>query len=887
MTFALRPYQVEAEAALNLHICTKETNPCVVLPTGSGKSVSMASIIRKWHGDAPHVRGCILAHRKELVQQNAEKLNVLYPEGNVGIFSAGLGKRDYDSPLLFASIDSVFKRAGEFPPFDFIFVDEAHRIPPSGEGKYRTFINECKKFNSALRVVGWTATPFRMGCGPICHKDHVLQEICYEAKITDLIDQGYLSNLRSKVSKTQPDLSEVKRNCDGDYIVKSLSEATNKMGLISQAIEEAVGRMLAEKRKSAIFFCVDVEHCERVSKELAAWNIVAPVVVGKTLRKKRDKIIRDFKAKHLGAVCCVNVLTEGFDAPHIDCIVLLRPTLSAGLFCLDFETEILARDGWRGIGEIKEGDMIAGFDTSDESIKYVEAIATSTRVASGAENFVSIETPSTSIRVTENHRMVIGTRKDRKWRIETARRVSSRKSGVMLSKAGEISVPGAKLTDDELRFIGWVMTDGNINKTTNGITIYQSVHQPWVREIDRVLMACGMKFSVTDETRSTNFNDSSTIRRWTISKGKPRGEKKHLRGWGALEPWLSKDFSEKLLEEISAEQFPMLLEAIHLGDGAKQLRQNWTRRSYHISTGNKVFADRLQICAVTRGFRSTVSFHTYNKGPLWVVHIKKIKFANVGSTHDGRPGWEVNPCNGEKVWCVQNKLGTIVTRRNGKVTIVGNSQMVGRGLRISPDKRDCIVLDFAGCIEEHGPVDLLGTGLETIMAVCVECRESFSRATRSCPICGWVIPPREMERMEAEEKERRMHAAMPSKKSVLSHQPEIHLVNGVTVSRHVKAGAPDSLRVQYRCGYAMFREWICLDHDGYAGQKAQTWWYERFGRVTASNGVAQVPTVNDATSNLLTSQTILDCTKSITVRQNGKFKEIIGYNQPITEEPKA
>lgn len=541
MTFQLRPYQLEAEAALHEHICTKDTNPCIVLPTGSGKSVSMASIIRKWHEEAPYVRGCILAHRKELVQQNAEKLNVLYPEGLLGIFSAGLGRRDYDLPLLFASIDSIYQKAGEFTPFDFIFVDEAHRIPPSGEGKYRTFITECKKFNAKLRVVGWTATPFRMGCGPICHKDHILQEICYEAKITELIAQGYLSSLRSKVSIIQPDLSEVKRNHDGDYITKSLSEAANKGGLVPKAIKEAVGIMWAEKRNSAIFFCVDVEHCQRVSRELKAWNINAPAVIGMMARKKRDKIIRDFKARKLQAVCCINVLTEGFDAPHIDCIVLLRPTLSAGLF----------------------------------------------------------------------------------------------------------------------------------------------------------------------------------------------------------------------------------------------------------------------------------------------------------------------------------------------------SQMVGRGLRIEEGKQDCIVLDFASCIEEHGPVDLLGTGLETVMAVCPECRESFSRAIKKCPACGWVIPKQEMERMEAEEKKRRMHAAIHSKKSILSSQPEIHTVDAVTVTRHVKTGAPDSLRVQYRCGFSMFREWICLDHEGYAGKKAFAWWKARFPSTRAPE--PGDITVNFALGDLFLFQTILEYTKTITVRQNGKFKEIIGYNQPVQE----
>jgi len=546
MTFTLRPYQLEAEAALDKHICVKTTNPCVVLPTGAGKSVSMASIIRRWHNDAPWIRGCILAHRKELVEQNAEKLRMAYPEGEIGIFAAGLGQKDYDSPLLFASIDSIYKKSGEFAPWDFIFVDESHRIPPSGEGKYRTFIRGCRRFNQDLRVVGWTATPFRMGCGPICHKDHILNEICYEAKVTDLIQQGFLANLRSKVSESQPDLSKVKRNSGGDYVVRSLATATNKSAIVSRAIHEAVTVMATEGREAAVFFCVDIEHCKAVSAELGKHGIVAPYITGKTKHHERDRIVRGFKAKKLRAVCCVNVLTEGFDAPHIDCIVLLRPTLSAGLF----------------------------------------------------------------------------------------------------------------------------------------------------------------------------------------------------------------------------------------------------------------------------------------------------------------------------------------------------SQMVGRGLRVSAGKQNCLVLDFAGCIEEHGPLDLLGTGQKVVMATCAECRESFSRAIRVCPACGWEIPKQEIDRLEEIERERRMHGDKASKRSILSSQPETHRVDAVITSRHKKPGSPDSLKVQYRCGLSMFREWICLDHDGPAGQIAWKWWLRRFPPSGSGKKPSERPTVNSALEDMFLSQSLLDWTKTITVRKNGKYFEIVDYNQPLSGEAK-
>jgi len=155
------------------------------------------------------------------------------------------------------------------------------------------------------------------------------------------------------------------------------------------------------------------------------------------------------------------------------------------------------------------------------------------------------------------------------------------------------------------------------------------------------------------------------------------------------------------LFQMTERQFDIMLYAIHLGDGAKQGRQNWTRRSCHISTGNVIFADRLQRMAVLRGYRASVSVHQYNKNPIYVVHLKKQSFVRVGSCYDGRPAWAIEPHSNEWCWCVENSLGTIVTRRNGKVAIVGNCQMVGRGTRICDGKENLLLLDFLWHTANH------------------------------------------------------------------------------------------------------------------------------------------------------------------------------------------
>lgn len=327
-----RPYQVEAHEALNAHLSAKDTNPCIVIPTGGGKSYQIAWAIQQFKSEYPPLRVVILAHRKELVEQNHAEMCELWPAGDIGIFSAGLGRKDYEHAIVFAGIDSIYNKWGQFPAWDLIIIDEAHRIPASGEGKYREFIKGCRSQNKDLRVIGYTATPFRMGCGPICHKDHILHEICYEANVGDLIAQGFLCRLRSKIGDVQPNLDGVKRNSGGDYITNSLAAAVDTDDVVGKAIKSAMSNIARENRRAIIWFCVDVDHCRRVSQELRKYGVDAPIVTAETPAQQRKMFADGFKDGLYAHLCNVNVFTEGFNAKRVDCVVLLRPTLSKALY---------------------------------------------------------------------------------------------------------------------------------------------------------------------------------------------------------------------------------------------------------------------------------------------------------------------------------------------------------------------------------------------------------------------------------------------------------------------------------------------------------------------------------------------------------------------------
>ncbi len=151
----------------------------------------MATICRdavvQWNG-----RVLILAHVKELLQQTADKLSTVCPEVSFGIYSAGLKRRDTNNPVIVAGIQSVYRRACELDAFDLILVDEAHLIPLEGDGMYRQFLADARKVNPHLRVIGFTATPYRLKSGSICTHDGFLNHICYEVGVRELIRDGYL-----------------------------------------------------------------------------------------------------------------------------------------------------------------------------------------------------------------------------------------------------------------------------------------------------------------------------------------------------------------------------------------------------------------------------------------------------------------------------------------------------------------------------------------------------------------------------------------------------------------------------------------------------------------------------------------------------------------------
>jgi DNA repair protein RadD len=322
-----RWYQAEANHAAWQYIHDGRGNPLIVLPTGAGKSIVIALLIRQaveWGQ-----RVLVVAHRKELLQQNADKIQRLTGL-RVGINSAGLNERDIDSTVICAGIQSVYRDAAEFGRRGLVVIDEAHLISDDGGSMYRQFLDGLQQHNRRLFCVGLTATPYRTGEGSLAGDGKLFSGICYEAKTGALIEAGFLSKLTNNPADSQADLKGVKVR-GGEFVAAEMEAAFTGDKIIHAAVCELT--IACENRKSILVFCAGVSHAEQVAlalRDLTGQDV--GLVTGETHAIERQRVLSDFRAGSLRWCVNVDVLTTGFDAPGIDAVAVLRATMSPGLF---------------------------------------------------------------------------------------------------------------------------------------------------------------------------------------------------------------------------------------------------------------------------------------------------------------------------------------------------------------------------------------------------------------------------------------------------------------------------------------------------------------------------------------------------------------------------
>jgi DNA repair protein RadD len=304
-------------------------HPCIELPTGSGKSHIVAALCKEAIQTWPETRILMLTHVKELIEQNAEKMRDHWPNAPLGIYSAGMRRRDIGEPITFAGIQSVRNKADQIGHVDLVLIDECHLVSHKQEGGYRKLIDDLMRVNPALRVIGLTATPYRLGHGYITDEPALFADIISPVGIEELIYKKFLAPLRSKLTAHQLSVEGVHRR-GGEYIDSELQAAVDTDKNNSATVDEVI--RLAGDRRSWLFFCAGVRHAHNVADILAARGITSACIVGETPKAERERIIAGFKSGEIRALTNANVLTTGFDHPDLDLIAMLRPTLSTGLY---------------------------------------------------------------------------------------------------------------------------------------------------------------------------------------------------------------------------------------------------------------------------------------------------------------------------------------------------------------------------------------------------------------------------------------------------------------------------------------------------------------------------------------------------------------------------
>lgn len=333
--YKLRDYQQEA-VNNTLNYFRKKRDPAmIVLPTGAGKSLVIAELARIAKG-----RVLVLAHVKELVEQNYEKY-ISY-DLEAGIFSASLGKKDWNQKVIFGSVQSVARAPDDFfNDFSLLVIDECHRVAEEGSTQYQEVIKKLLNRNFGLCILGLTATPYRLGLGWIYEysqsgeiktdKKRFFKQCVFDLPLSYMIKNKYLTiPVKVDIPVTCYDFSELTEkdraytNAEVEEILKSQKRLTP---LIIKNIIDITERF---NRKGVMIFSSTVRHAEEIMTYLPANE--ARLVLGDTEMPERNKIVEDFKNKKFKYLVNVSVLTTGFDAPHVDVIAILRPTESNSLY---------------------------------------------------------------------------------------------------------------------------------------------------------------------------------------------------------------------------------------------------------------------------------------------------------------------------------------------------------------------------------------------------------------------------------------------------------------------------------------------------------------------------------------------------------------------------
>lgn len=320
------------EDAVIDYLFEEEGNPLVAACGGSGKSHVMARLTKRFVTEWPGTRVIILAQDAKLLSQNSNELLRYWNEARFGIYSSGLKQRDTTQDIVFCGIQSVYKRGKEFGMRHIVLIDEADLVSPKDDALYNKFLNTLKEENPNLRVVGFTASPWRLGTGCLTNLplwDKIVINLTQGDEFMWFIDNGYLSPLINKAGVKQLDITDISMKM-GEFDEKALQAATDTQEMNQAVVSEAL--KYGADRKHWICFSAGVLHGQHLAKIFNSRGVPTEMLSGKDTMEHRKEVEARWRSGEVRCVVNAGLYGRGFDFPGIDMIIFARATQSPALW---------------------------------------------------------------------------------------------------------------------------------------------------------------------------------------------------------------------------------------------------------------------------------------------------------------------------------------------------------------------------------------------------------------------------------------------------------------------------------------------------------------------------------------------------------------------------
>lgn len=327
---ALRYYQREAVDATFDYWREEAGHPLIDMATGTGKSMTLATLFHEMITGWPDMRLLNVVHVQELVESNFKEMIGLAPFAPVGLYAAALGRRDSRAQILFAQLQTVWNKANEIGHVDVLAIDEVHLVPDDENTMYRIFIQALLAINPEMKIVGLSATLYRLDSGRLDEgDDRLFDRTVYSYGIREGIDDGYLTPITSKPTSTKQDTSAVPLR-GNDLAKGALQKAVDQDWLNKRIVEEVFDT--EPHRKTALFFCAGEKHATNMRDIIRDAGRSCEIIMGTTPKGERRKIIEAYKRGEIWGICNDNVMSTGTNVPRIDLIVDAAKTKSASRY---------------------------------------------------------------------------------------------------------------------------------------------------------------------------------------------------------------------------------------------------------------------------------------------------------------------------------------------------------------------------------------------------------------------------------------------------------------------------------------------------------------------------------------------------------------------------